>query len=71
MDSENYANIRKILGELIGKRVVDITQHDKDEFEENGHSYVMLMFEDGLWAKFLVEDSGFYHNCEKVEVGNG
>jgi hypothetical protein len=34
-DDEPYANIRKegFLGKYIGKRLVDITQHDEDEYE--------------------------------------
>jgi hypothetical protein len=64
-----YATIRdkEFLGDLIGKRVVDITQHDEDEWSETGESYIMLMFEDGLFVKFPIGDDGFTHNCGPEE----
>lgn len=65
MEEEIYSNIRSILNELIGKRLVDITQHDEDEFAETQKSYVMLMFEDGNYVKFFVGDDGFCHNCDE------
>jgi hypothetical protein len=58
------ANIREILGELIGKKLVDITQQDEDDFAETGEAYVMLMFEDGLYFQVTITDEGFHHNCE-------
>lgn len=63
-DDEVFSNIRDILGELIGKRLVDITQHDDAEED----SFVELMFEDGLYLKFPVpDDYGFHHNCGEEE----
>lgn len=44
---EPYSNIRNIIGELIGKRVLEITQHDPEYFERTGRSFVDLMFESG------------------------
>jgi hypothetical protein len=54
--SDTYANIREILGRFIGKRLVEITQHDADELEETGRAYVLLHFEDGTELKFYVMD---------------
>lgn len=56
MSVENYSNIRQILGGFIGKRIVDITQHDEEEFAEDGQRFVMLMFEDGNTIKFYAND---------------
>lgn len=69
MDEDIYTNIRDILGQLIGKTVVDITQHDRDEFEENGTTFVQLHFEEGLYVKFMISEGGFYHNCEEKLYG--
>lgn len=52
MDRGVVSNIRELLGGFIGKKILDITQHDPDEVDE-GH-YVMLMFDDGSFAKFYV-----------------
>ncbi len=61
-DEEVYSNIRQILGHIIGQTVVDITQHDKDEFEENGRAYVMLMFDKGDYIRFYIGDDAFDHS---------
>lgn len=61
---ENYANIREILGGLIGRRVVDITQHDLEDWKENQDCFVMLHFDDGYYVKFHVGEAGFDHNLE-------
>ncbi len=61
IEDEQYANIREILGYMIGKKIIDITQHDQEEFEEEG-SFVMIMLEDGSFLKFPVGDEGFYHS---------
>ena len=57
-EDEQYANIRDILGWAIGQRIIDITQHDQDEFAEEG-SYVMFMFESGGYIRFPISDLGF------------
>lgn len=62
MEEEVYSNIRQILGHAIGQTIVDITQHDRDEFDEDGYSYVMLMLSHGGYIKFFIEDSGFVDN---------
>lgn len=65
--SDGGNNIRYFIGDIIGKKVIDITQHDKEEFLETGVSYVMIMFEDGLYVKFPVNELGFAHNCPDRE----
>ena len=61
-DDPLYTNIRDILGPLIGRRLVDITQHSKEEFRDDQTSYVMLMFDDGSYLRFTIGDAGFDHN---------
>lgn len=55
-----YANIRDILRAFIGKRIVDITQHDADEFAEDGRAYVSLLFDDGGLLEFPIGEDGFH-----------
>ncbi len=61
-EEHEVENIRKtLLGELIGQRLVDVTQHDKDEYAERG-AFVTLMFENGGTLEFPVgqgEGQGF------------
>lgn len=64
---EAYSSIRDILGYLIGRKLVEITQHDEDEFNEDGRSYVQLMFDDGNYVKFFVGDDGFTHSVDEAE----
>jgi len=66
--AHEYATIREILGALIGRRVVDVTQQDQDEWERDQQAYVMLMFDDGSYLKFPVGDEGFEHNSDAVLV---
>jgi hypothetical protein len=59
MSEEIYSNIRELLGWGVGKTVADITQHDKQEFQEQKEAFVMIMFEDGSYIKFYSEELGF------------
>ncbi len=61
-EDDVYSNIRQILGWAVGQKIVDITQHDADEFQEDRRCYVMLMLENGGHIKFFVGDDGFIHN---------
>lgn len=50
-DEEPYSNIRSILGHFIGSRLLDVTQHDQDEYALMKKGYVMLFFENGDWIR--------------------
>lgn len=63
---EPYSNIRQILGQLIGKKVVDITQHDEEEWKESKQAYIMLMFEDGLYLKCHLDEVGIETNADEL-----
>jgi hypothetical protein len=54
-------NIRDndLLGPFIGCTLVDVTQHDDDEFLENGESRVYLHFSNGAIVSFVVGEEGF------------
>jgi len=67
MSEADYSNIRQILGSLIGKTLVDITQHDKDEFAETG-SFIQFHFDNGGYVKVPIGDDGFHHNCEEEKA---
>lgn len=54
-DDEVYANVREFLGWAVGQRILDITQHDEDEFAENEEAYVMVQLDNGGWIRFIVE----------------
>lgn len=58
----SYANIREMLGELIGQRVVDITQHDEEDWRARGESFVCLHFEGGGTLTFPIGADGFKTN---------
>ena len=53
---------------LIGRTLVDITQHDKDEFPETG-SFIQFHFDDGGYVKIPIGDDGFHHNCDEDDNG--
>ena len=57
---DSYSTIRDpgLLGPFIGRRVVDITQQDADEFAEHG-SYVCLHFDNGGTVTFPIGERGF------------
>lgn len=66
---EDYSTIRNIIGFLIGKIVVDITQHDEDEYDsetENG-SYVQIMFSGSSWIKFPIGEESFWYFDSEIE----
>jgi hypothetical protein len=58
---EEDATIRnaEFMGPLIGRTIIDVTQHDAEEFAETHESYFMLMFDDGSALKCVVGDAGF------------
>ncbi len=59
-----YSNIREILGCLLNQPVVDITQHDPEEWAEERRAYVCLHFANGVTLRFWVTDDGFdLENC--------
>lgn len=60
MKEGDYSNVRDFLGGLVGKRVLDVSQHDREEFAETRQSYIMLMFEDGITMKIPVGDEGVW-----------
>lgn len=60
-ESDDYVNIRELIGHYIGRTIVDITQHDAEEFEEDDSCYVLLMFDDGSSLQFDITDAGGFH----------
>lgn len=61
MDNGEYVNIRELLGQFIGRTVVDITQHDEEEFQDDGSSYVALHFDNGATLTFDITADGGFH----------
>ena len=49
-----YANIRQMLGFVIGRRVVDVLQQDEDEWNDTSQAYVELLFDDGSRVCFPI-----------------
>jgi hypothetical protein len=58
--TQQSGNIREILGFLIGKTVVDITQEDAEDRKAGRDSFVELLFDNGATLKFWVLDSDLY-----------
>jgi len=67
-NEQQYATIRQIIGSVIGRRIVDVTQQDQDEWDETRQAYVMLHLDDGSSLKFPVGDEGFEHDGEPIEI---
>lgn len=61
MSDDAYANVRHpdLLGPFVGLRVVDITQHDEEEWKDTKRSYIALHFENGGTLQFPIGDDGF------------
>ncbi len=59
-DDDTYANIRdpELLGPIKGQRLVEVTQHDAEDFPITG-SRIFLHFENGYTLSFPVGDDGF------------
>lgn len=56
-----FANIRNpdLLGPIIGSTVVDVTQEDQEQWEEEGLSFICLHFSNGYTVTFPISDEGF------------
>ena len=52
---DNYVTVREKLGWVVGRKVIDITQQDEEDFRDSGEAFVALMFDDGSLIKFPVE----------------
>jgi hypothetical protein len=46
------ASIRRLLGNFIGQTVVDITQHDVEDWLAGGDPYVQIQFGNGEFLQF-------------------
>jgi hypothetical protein len=66
--SSPYANIRGVLGRFIGQKLVEITQHDQEEWKAGKEAYVCLMFDSGNTITFPITDLGFEHTEEEEEA---
>ncbi len=53
MSVEPYANIRELLP-VRGCKVIEISQHDEDEWLITGESFFMLHFDNGLTLRVTV-----------------
>ena len=58
MADEPYANIRtdSLLGPILGQRVVDVTQHDEEEYQEDGEGVVYVHFENGYTLRVVLSE---------------
>ena len=55
MEDNNFSpeNIRDVIGGVIGKTVVEVTQMDPEEWQDGEDPYIMLMFSDGGTLKLV------------------
>lgn len=67
MEPESYSNARDILASIIGQKIVDISQHDQEEWDRDANSYVILMFEDGQTLKIFVGETAMILNESELE----
>lgn len=62
-EDAEYATVRLLLGSFIGSTLIDISQHDYEDFERDGKGFVMLHFSNnraiyiGLDGKPMAYDS--------------
>lgn len=64
--NEESTTIRDIIGSFIGKTVVDITQHDQEEFDpKTGKgAYIMFLFDNGMTIQFPIGEEPFVYELE-------
>lgn len=60
MAEEPYANIREVLGILLQQRVIEITQHDPEDWAASRDSFICLHFENGVTLRIPVGDEGIH-----------
>lgn len=58
LTGEPYANVRELLGALIGRRVLDVTQQDEADWLAGDEAHVMIMFDDGSWVRVYPDRDG-------------
>lgn len=65
-----FSTVRHYLGHLIGRRIIDLTQHDEDDWIETGKGFVMLLLEGGQWLKLVQPEAIQYSNtmCGQEEI---
>ena len=66
-EDEPLTTIRDLIGGFIGKKVVDISQHDEDEWIAGEPPYITLIFEDFTMLKFLAPIEVHYRGIEDKE----
>ena len=53
-DTPDINSIRDLIGEFIGKTIMDITQCEEQEVMDGEDPYIMLMFDDGSTLKLNI-----------------
>lgn len=67
-EEKPYATVREILGEFIGQRLLEITQHDREEYEQTKEAYAILHFETG-GLKIVLADELSHLEIDEIEYG--
>lgn len=57
-EDTTYETVREFLGPAIGQTILEITQHDADEWREEKRSYVQLHLSGGGSITFPISDDG-------------
>lgn len=68
---ELEGRMRELIGDFIGKTVIDITTSDVGDPLPDGYDFVMLMFEDGSCLKFPIGNNGFERFPPRTELVQG
>ncbi len=58
-------NIRECIGHFIGRTIEDITQHDRDEFEESRRTHIQFLLSGGDYIKFFIGPDGFQYSADE------
>lgn len=66
----SYANIREILGTMVGKTVGDVTQHGEEDYDPESETgaFIRLMFTDGSVLHLPVGDEAVVFTDATLDV---
>jgi len=61
MADNEYRNVRDpdFLGPILQQHLVDVTQHDPEDFKANDESRIYFHFANGYTVSFPIGDAGF------------
>jgi hypothetical protein len=59
-----------LFGPLIGRKVIEITQHDEEEWNSGSPAYVCLHFDNGMTLRLIIEDEPRVFLSNPADIGD-